>query len=132
MTVFLATIKNGHINLSEHNGLRFLDWAKQNEGKIVRIEVPKKKRSTSQNAYYWLYMNVISADTGDDPVSLHEFFKRTLLPPKYITVLKKEIKVPQSTTELSKTEMGEYLERICAMTGIPLPDPELAGYYVEK
>ena len=33
-----------------------------------------------------------------------------------------------STTDLSKIEMGEYMDRISALTEIPIPDPELAGY----
>jgi hypothetical protein len=39
-----------------------------------------------------------------------------------------EIKIPSSTTTLSKIDFGEYLDKIAAETGIPLPDPEAAGY----
>ena len=130
--IFLAKIKNGKIDFTSHNALRFLDWANKNEGKTVRIDTPESKRSTSQNAFYWLYLNVISEETGDDANSLHEYFKRTLLPPTFIKVMGKEIKVPQSTTKLSKTAMGDYLERICSITGVPIPDRELAGYYIEQ
>lgn len=130
--IFLAKIVNGKIDFKSHNALRFLDWVKNNEGKTIRISTPDSKRSTSQNAYMWLYLGVISQETGDDANSLHEYFKRTLLPPKFIKVMGKEIKIPQSTTELSKSDMSEYLDRICNLTGVPLPDRELAGYYIEQ
>ena len=132
MTVFLAIIKNGNIHLSEGNALRFSDFAKKNEGNTLRITHEKTKRSLNQNAYYFLYLGVISRETGDDVLSLHEFFKRTFLPPKFIKAMGKEIKIPKSTTELTKTEFGEYLDRIAGMTSVPLPDREEAGFYYEK
>ena len=33
-----------------------------------------------------------------------------------------------STTKLSKAEFAEYPECICAETGVPVPDPQAAGY----
>ena len=99
------------------------------EGEVSLTITPKKKqRSIPQNSFYWLYLNVSADETGDDEVSLHEYFKRTLLPPKYITALKKKIKIPASTTELSKSDMSEYMMRIATLTEIPIPDPETAGY----
>jgi hypothetical protein len=38
------------------------------------------------------------------------------------------INIPASTTELNKQDFSDYLDRICALTEIELPDPELAGY----
>ena len=132
MTVFLAIVKDGHIHLSEGNALRFADFAKKNEGKILRITHEKTKRSLQQNAFYWLYLKVIATETGDDENSLHEYFKRALLPPKWLKVMGKEIKVPASTTTLSKSDMSDYMAKICALTHIPIPDPAEAGFYCEN
>lgn len=129
-TVFLATVEGGRLSLgSEHNKARFNDYLRGNEGKKLRItEEEKPKRSLSQNRYYWLYLELVEKETGNGANELHEYFRRTLLPPKFLTVLGKEIKVPKSTTELTKHEFGEYLDKISSMTEVPLPDPTLLGY----
>lgn len=130
---FIATAKNRMLDFgSEYNNIRLREFLRKNEGKKFAVEMIKTKRSLSQNNYYWLYLGVIEQETGNSSSDLHEYFKRTLLPPKFITVLGKEIKIPSSTTELSKVEFGEYLDKISAMTGVPIPDPELAGFFVER
>lgn len=94
-------------------------------GKRVLIQEYPDKRTDNQNAFYWLYLRVISDETGDTSNDLHELFKRKFLTPKFITVLGKEIKIPGSTAKLSKADFGEYMERICAECGVPIPDPNL-------
>jgi hypothetical protein len=132
MTTFLAKIKNVSLDFgSEFNQARFKQFLKDNEGKWIRIELPKPLRTNQQNRYYHLYLQVIERETGNNAEDLHEYFKRTLLPPKFITVLGNEIRIPRSTTELNKIEFGEYLDKICALTDVPLPDRELAGYIIK-
>jgi hypothetical protein len=126
--MFRATIKDGRLDFGVMQRPVFLDFLKVNEGRSLTIELEKKGRSRSQNSYYWVYLGVIARETGDNADDLHELFKRKLLPPKFLTVRGEEIKVPASTTELSKADFGEYMEKICALTEIPLPDPEAAGY----
>src|SRR5947209_12274567 len=122
--MFNAFVSNGHVVLPA----RLQQWAREHEGARLVIEEEKHVRTHSQNAYYWVYLGVIARETGDNADDLHEFFKRKLLPPVLKTIQGEEIKLPRSTTELSKTDFGEYLDRICALTNIPLPDPEAAGY----
>ncbi len=95
---------------------------------VVSIEPEKSQRSISQNSYYWLYLTVIANETGHTQDDLHQYFKRTLLPPRFIKVFGKEVKIPASTTELSKGEMVDYIMRIQAEVEIPPPDPEAAGF----
>ena len=129
MSVFRAHIAGGHLDFgSDFNLARFREWAKQHEGAWLKIEHEVPKRSRSQNSFYWVYLGVIERETGQDANDLHEYFKRALLPPVFKTIMGKEVKLPASTTELSKVAMGEYLEKICALTGVPLPDPQAAGY----
>lgn len=110
----------------------FRQFANDHVGKVVRIEIPKATRSNPQNNYYWHFLGIISKETGDDVNSLHEYFKRKFLPPQTIKVTLKgvpqEIKIPASTADLSKSDFGDYLDRICVLTEVPLPDPTLAGY----
>lgn len=133
---FLATIKkDGTFDFgSEFNEMRWRDFCQKNEGETVGINKPEKTRTLSQNRFLWLYMEIISRETGDDPVSLHEFFKAKLLPPRIIEIkgksrIPKTVEVPASTTSLSKTDFGDYLDRIAVLSGIPIPSPELAGYF---
>lgn len=117
---------------SDFNLARFKEFVKANAGKQVRIELPVTKRSNTQNNYYWVYLQVIERETGNNANDLHDYFKERLLPKKTITIKGRkgthQIETPMSTTELDKIQFGEYLDKICAMTNVPLPDPEAAGY----
>ena len=126
--MFRAKIKDGNLDFGVAQRAVFKDFLKVNEGRTLLIELEKKGRSLSQNGFYWVYLGVIARETGDNADDLHEFFKRKLLPPKFIKVRGEEVKIPASTTELNKADFGNYLEQICAMTQIPLPDIEAAGY----
>lgn len=129
---FHAEAKNGQLSLgSEHNRSRFSDWLKTHEGARLVITEPKTTRTLTQNNFYWLYLSIISMETGDNDTDLHEYFKRHLLPPRFTTVMGKEIKLPATTTTLTKHEFSEYLDKICVLTEVPLPDPELAGFYTK-
>lgn len=99
---------------------------------IVTLSDTKKRRSTKQNSYYWLYLGMIEEETGNLATDIHEYAKRKFLPPRFITIKNETIKVPGSTKKLSKTEFGEYLDKISAWSGVTLPDPQAVGYYVDK
>lgn len=128
--LFIFKAQNGKPSFAEQSEIIFRQHLKEHEGKTYEIRLRETKRSLSQNRYYWMYLELIVSegkgkDTAED---LHEFLRRKLLPPKFITVRGEEIKIPRSTTELSKTEFGEYLEKICALVEVPLPDPVAAGF----
>mgnify|MGYP001596463642 CR=1 FL=1 len=91
-------------------------------------EVDLLPRSISQHRYYFAYLRIIEQETGNNVDDLHSYLKRKLLPPRFVTVLEEEIRLPGSTRLLKKHEMSDYLDRICALTGVPLPDKTLAGY----
>jgi hypothetical protein len=97
----------------------------KNCGHELRIPA---KRSDSQNSYYWLYLTIIERDTGQNADDVHEWAKRKFLPPRFIKVNGEEMRIPGSTTGLGKSDFTDYLDKIAAETGIPLPDPEAAGY----
>jgi acylphosphatase len=127
--VFLARITNGRLDFASELSLaRFREWCKQNEGAALRIEQVKPIRTRSQNNFYWVYLGVISQETGHTVQELHQWAKKKFLPPKLVKVFGVETEMLPSTTELSKLEFGEFLERICAETGVALPDPQAAGY----
>ena len=109
---------------SEYNFKRFLQHLKENDGKIFRIEPEISTRTLNQNKLYWKYLGIIEIETGNVANDMHEYFRRTLLPPKFIKYNGKEIKIPMSTTELKKHEFSDYMDKICAETGVAIPDTE--------
>jgi hypothetical protein len=92
------------------------------------LALDKPSRSQSQTTCYWTYLTIIAIETGDDADDLHEFFKRKLLPPVIKTISREDIRLPASTTDLSKSDFTEYLDRIAALMLVLLPDLKAAGY----
>lgn len=127
---FLVKIINKELDFgTEFNYGRWKDFLKANEGKWLRIDKPKVVRTLSQNSFYHIYLDMISRETGNDADDLHEFFKGKLLPRKLVTIKGRKTahsydKIT-STTKLTKLEMSEYMDRISALTGIPIPDVAL-------
>lgn len=119
--LFYGIVKD--LTFKPDNQRNWLDFIEKNNGKkvIVEIELEKSKRSLDQNALYWLYLGVIEKETGNLATDLHELFKRKFLPPIPKKLLGVEFKIPASTTELSKVEFGEYLDKISAFTEVPIP-----------
>jgi hypothetical protein len=127
--MFRARIEGGELCFpSMKAGMAWRAWMENHEGARVVIEEEKTTRSTSQNAFYWAYLGVIATETGDNPDYLHEFFKRKLLPPRFVKVRGEELRLPATTTDLDKAAFTDYLDKISALTGIPLPNVEDAGY----
>jgi len=89
----------------------------------VSIEIKKwqRDRTLDQNALYWKYISIICSHTGDNIDDTHEYFKRKFLPPRFVTVLGQKIRLPASSKKLSTKEFTDYLDQICALTGVPIP-----------
>jgi hypothetical protein len=123
-----ATVEGGKLAFRPSVALAWHQWLRAHEGARVVIEEWRDDRSSGQNRYYWAYLEIIARETGDTTNDLHEFFKRKLLAPRFIKVRGQELRIVASTRELDKLQFTEYLDRICALTNVPLPDPEAAGY----
>lgn len=120
---FLFKAKKGEMDFgSDYNLARLRDTLKKNEGKIFRIEQEVTTRSLNQNRLYWKFLGIIEIETGQNADDMHEYFRRKLLPPKFIKVNGEEIKIPRSTTELKKHEFAEYMEKISALVEVEIPD----------
>lgn len=122
--LFIFKAKGGKPDFAELSEIRFREHLKSHEGKIYEIYLRGNKRTLSQNALYWKFLEYIEIETGNNADDLHQLFRRTLLPPKFITVLGKEIKVPKSTTDLSSGEFSDYMDKISSRSGVPIPDTE--------
>lgn len=75
----------------------------------VIIRRRKKKRSDSQNRYYWgVVLRYIRDYTGHDEDELHYIFRQMYLG----DYDDKGLRFARSSTELSKSEFCEYVDRI--------------------
>lgn len=111
------------------NKRSMFDFLLQNDGKkfVANINLDKARRSLDQNSLYFLYLDIISRETGHTSEELHRIFKGLFLPKKKVTLNGKDYMLTGSTTELNKVDFGIYLDRICAETNIPIPDKKVAG-----
>lgn len=132
MNLFSAKSIKGKLEFSNQKVIE--DFLYANDGKEfwVRLDRTTGKRSLSQNNFYWIYLEIISKENGHTAKELHELFKRLFLKPQFTKVLGRELKLPASTTELSKHDFGEYLDKICAETGVPIPETEETRLDVAK
>lgn len=127
--VFLAKITKGEIDLgSPFNWARFHEFKKLNEGKYIRIERPKRIRSLKSNALYWVFLELIEHETGNDKMDLHFFFSKKFLPNKIIKIHGKkndyDFERVTSTRELSSGEFTDYMTKISALTSVAIPDSQ--------
>jgi hypothetical protein len=124
---FVTTLKPNKGIIQWSNQRALFDYLLQNDGKELYAKFDKVKsvRSLDQNSYYHAFLDIIEKETGQNHDELHRIFKGLFLPKKKVILKGKEYVLAGSTTELSKTEMGEYMDKISALVEIALPDPKL-------
>lgn len=120
--VFRAKVEKNILSIFDKDNFRI--WLSKFENQEVDLTVkkPNNSRTTKQNSFYWKYLTLIEEETGNNTMDLHEVAKRKFLKPIFKTVMGKEYKLPASTTKLSKTEFSEYMDKICAWSGVPIPE----------
>jgi hypothetical protein len=113
------------------------------DGKHLLTIKDLRKRSVSQNAYYWGVMVPIIKkalyDAGYDEVTTnedaHEVIKHLLLKKRIVSKQTGDvIDISTSTTKLSISEFNEFIERVCRWaaeflgTYIPSPNEEMVMF----
>lgn len=118
---WFGIVSGGILNLLDREN--FQKYLSNLSGEVeVIVRKKEKRRSLSQNSFYRVYLEIISDDTGEDVDVMHEVFKKEFLPARKVKVLGIESEIPPSTTELSTGEFNDYLKKIEALTGTPIPD----------
>ncbi len=102
---------------------RYLD--KMPDGEQV-IEFIETNRTDAQNKYYWVVLQIMAQSFGTTAEELHTYFKAEYLPSQeYFTLVRhKRLK---STTEQTKDQMTEYIDKVIAFAaeqGVVIPDIE--------
>jgi len=135
--VFLAKSIAGKFSLgSDINRERFQCDVKAHPNATYRIERIQPKRSLAQNAFFWLFLEVIERETGNTTADMHEYVKRYLTPKVERTVrilengkmVKHVGMAGKGTSELTKMEMSDVMDKLSALTGVSIPDPQEAGF----
>ena len=102
-----------------------LDLSREYEASIVK---KTDKRTLSQNRLYFLWLNCISAETGNEVDDLHEYLKRKFIGRNFRIIYGEGIETSLSTTELNTEQFKAYLDRVQEWAnveqGIILPNPE--------
>ena len=100
-------------------------------GKKATVTIEKfwKKRSNLQMGWYWgVAVKLISEHTGYFPYQVHEILKAHLLGTHTATIGNVKVEVPNTTKELSTTDMMGYANQIQAFASseieVTIPDPD--------
>ena len=103
----------------------------------VTIKPYRKRRSLSQNALYWKWLDTVVTHieelTGHDRLEIHGWLKEKFCPPTIVDLGGERIRFC-STATLNTLEMKKYMDRVYAFAttelGLVLPLPEEA--YLRK
>lgn len=104
----------------------YIDALPEGKAYCVSVTRAKSRRSVSQNRLYWMWMNCLGAETGNDADTLHRFFAVKFLGVKHCDVFGREVVMPESTKFLDTDRFTRYLDeiqRFAADNGIILPEP---------
>jgi hypothetical protein len=78
----------------------------------ISVKLHKQTRTCPQNRLYWMWINAISKDTGNEPEDLHDYFGGRWLPEhRYVMNGMTHVK-PISTTKLNTAEFTAYLDKM--------------------
>ena len=132
--VFIATINpecDNNLDLgSGSNKARWNDYCKDRKGKQVRISEKDTKRTLPQNNLFWLYLELIETETGNSTRYMHQYVKTHLTPKVEMSVklfensqwVEHKGMAGKGTSECSKQEMSDVMDKLCALTHVPIPD----------
>jgi hypothetical protein len=121
---FPGIVQQGKLKLDRLSDFTSLIHSLEGKRVEVSLEKQRRKRSNNQNAYYWLILEMISKETGQDALDLHQAFKMKFS--KHITL--RGLVIPQSTKTKDTGEFTEYLEQVRQWAGeflnMTIPDPQ--------
>ena len=127
---FNAYVSNGTLHI--RNRKHFDEQIKTFEGKDLEVVVQKKRsyRSIEQNKFWWAIMTIVGKEIGMYKDELHEVCKYKFLKREKVMPNGEVMEYLGSTTELTKSEFSELVERLTIWAGelgirIPTPNEQL-------
>jgi hypothetical protein len=128
--VFLKDGKNAWKPKSPNWWRHVLSKFKEGEEVSVVLTSKKPKRTKNQNNFYFAYLTLIAEASGHSVDELHEWAKGVCLPSHVTIVLGDQVRVKQSTTNLSTGEFSLFIATIAEKVGIAPPDPK--AFYLDS
>ena len=118
--IFLGRIENQRLKLQDPDSFKSLIVSF--DGKEVELTLGKKKdsRTLDQNSYLWAINTLVANELGWEKDDLHEYLKTRFAPKRKITVKGTETIIPKGTSQFTKEEFSEYIERIKRFAAIEL------------
>lgn len=97
------------------------------KGLEVWFKKHKAQRSYQQNRLMWMWLDILSEETGHTPLDLHEILKVKFLGTETRTLGGEQFVIAKSTTTLNTKEFTDYLEKMRDLGNtmeirLPLPD----------
>ena len=128
---YYSNVKDG--KLQKNVRVQIANELREFEGKRVEIKIQKLKsvRSHQQNRLWWLYMTIISKDTGYTKDEIHEICKMKFL--KKSKVIEKTGEIMEylgSTAELNKMDFADMVSELIRWSAesldiiLPLPNEQ--------
>ncbi|HLD92221.1 MAG TPA: hypothetical protein VI795_02360 [Patescibacteria group bacterium] len=123
---FYCQVEKGILDID--NKVGYQQWLNQLSGECeITIKKRKRLRSLNQNARYWVYLQLICEETGNNVDIMHELFKQKFIEPERISMFGLVAEKYKTTTELSTIEFMDYMKNIENLTEIILPDFDKVG-----
>jgi len=125
--------ETGEVVIQNRRLLR--EWASKFKGKNIKIRIERagSRRTHPQNNFYWacivdeIRLALLQLGHQMTKEETHEFLKMKFNTVSISNEHGEALEVPGTTTTMTKTEFGEYMDRIaqwCAeYLGIVLPQP---------
>jgi hypothetical protein len=121
---FIADVKKGILNFKRADLFKMYIGNLDGQKVIVTVKKFYRSRSTKQNSLYWVWLNHIGNEIGEEPEDLHNTFKAMFLVDRA-----KDFPIVRSTTSLNTFQFMEYMEKIArkmSEMNISLPNPDEA------
>lgn len=125
--VFRATVQSGKLHIS--NGPAFSRYIGLLDGDVlVSVQKKRRRRTLPQNRWYQgVILQLMSEKTGSTQDELHEAMK-TMFNIKIITIGKRVVAIPGTTTTMNTADFSEFIERVRAFAAselnLDIPDPD--------
>jgi hypothetical protein len=100
--------------------------------KTIEIIEKRKNRSLSSNALYWLWMQCLSDDSGQDKEDYHDYFKDKYIGVSTKIVFGKTIIKEPTTTDKDDKYFSAYMKQVKHESyhkfNVVLPEPDDQGF----